>query len=137
LKASLPVRTWIASALVASSLMAALALAVPASAANPLTLKCTTSSGEPAADLKVDIANHRMSWDALNYKITHVTDRYITAIDTKLLNTNVGGEVWVLDRVNGKYKRALVVMGCPDPTCPNGPRLAALTYVGRCSQRKT
>src|SRR5580704_16307129 len=135
MKPSIPIRTWIASALVASSLIAA--LAVPASAATPLTLKCTTSNGEPAADLKVDIANHRMSWDALNYKITHVTSRYITAIDTKLLNTNVGGEVWVLDRVNGKYKRALVVMGCPDPTCPNGPRLAALTYVGRCSQRKT
>jgi hypothetical protein len=136
MKASVPIRTWIASVLIAgSSLMAA--LAAPASAANPVTLKCTTSNGEPAADLKVDIANHRMSWDALNYKITHVTDRYITAIDTKLLNANVGGEVWVLDRVNGKYKRALVVMGCPDPTCPNGPRLAALTYVGRCSIRKT
>jgi hypothetical protein len=135
MKASVPIRTWIASVLTAGSLMAA--VAVPASAANPITLKCTTSNGEPAADLKVDIANHRMSWDALNYKITHVTDRYITAIDTKLLNTNVGGEVWVLDRVNGKYKRALVVMGCPDPTCPNGPRLAALTYVGRCSIRKT
>jgi hypothetical protein len=135
MKASVPIRTWIASVLTAGSLMAA--VAVPASAANPITLKCTTSNGEPAADLKVDIANHRMSWDALNYKITHVTDRYITAIDTKLLNTNVGGEVWVLDRVNGKYKRALVVMGCPDPMCPNGPRLAALTYVGRCSIRKT
>jgi hypothetical protein len=135
MKPSIPIRTWIASALVASSLIAA--LAVPASAAHPVILKCTTSNGEPAADLKVDIANHRMSWDALNYKITHITDRYITAIDTKLLNANVGGEVWVLDRVNGKYKRALVVMGCPDPICSNGPRLAALTYVGRCSQRKT
>ena len=127
-------KTWIISPLIAGALI--LGVALPA-LANSQTLKCTTSAGEPAADLKVDIANHRMSWDALDYKITHVTDRYITAIDTKLLNTNVGGEVWVLDRLSGKYKRALVVMGCPEATCKDGPRLAALTYFGKCSPRKT
>ena len=127
-------KTWIISPLIAGALLLGVA---PPALANSQTLKCTTAAGEPAADLKVDIANHRMSWDALNYKITHVTDRYITAIDTKPLNTNVGGEVWVLDRLSGKYKRALVVMGCPEAACKDGPRLAVLTYFGKCSPRKT
>lgn len=101
--------------------------------AKPYVLKCTTDQGKAAADLTVDLDGKVMLWGGARYKITSETDRYITGMAA---NDNgvppVGGEVWVLDRVSGQYKRAVVGMYYRDGTPPAGPFWEAFTVSGRC-----
>ena len=110
--------------------VAVIALALPVVAyAKPITLKCTTSKGEPAADLE---AGH-MKWGTTNYTIINKSDRYISAY----LNTQpdeIGGEIWVLDRISGSYKRASVAMLMKgEEYSPESAVLEATTYYGRCN----
>lgn len=100
--------------------------------AKPVTLKCTTSTGEQAADLIVDVAAKRMTWGVRKYTIIQQNDRYISAY----LNSapdEVGGEIWVLDRVNGTYKRGSVAMLISSTAgAPERAALGATIYKGRC-----
>jgi hypothetical protein len=103
--------------------------------AKPYELKCTTDRGEPAADLTVDIDNMVMTWGTAlpNYTITKITDRYITAIENQhVVQTDVGSEIFVFDRVTGVYKRAAIAMFCNDSTCKTGSHLEVGTYFGKC-----
>lgn len=114
---------------------ASLLLTLTPAIAKPYLLKCTTKSGEPAADLIVDLERRVMTWGMAvpNYIITKITDRYITAIENEdVMASNVGGEVWVLGRVTGDYQRASVGMFCKDASCRTGFELEANTYFGRC-----
>jgi hypothetical protein len=104
------------------------------SAAEPLILKCTASDGQPIADLKIDLGTLEMSFGPYSYKITLVTERFITAAQIND-GVNVGGETWVLDRANGEYKRAAVSMMCVEPSCLNGSKLTASIYTGKCTPR--
>ena len=48
-----------------------------------------------------------MTWgENTKYDIFHVNDLYISAYQRK--NKNVGGEVWVINRITGNYKKAAV-----------------------------
>src|SRR5215472_6134906 len=109
-------------------------ISTPPAIANPYTLKCTTEYGDPAVDLTVDLDRRVMTWGTKDYTITNITDRYITAIENDALaGRNVGGEIWVLDRVTGDYKRAAVGMFCKEPPpCRTGTVLRAFTYFRRC-----
>jgi hypothetical protein len=100
--------------------------------AAPITLKCTDSSGQPAADLFVDSAAGVMRWGVIPYRITHQNDRYISAVQST--TNNVGGEIWVLDRVTGQYTRASVAMLATRfaGATPLDPHLEASTYSGTC-----
>ncbi|SRR6266571_2961083 len=103
--------------------------------ANPYVLKCIGENGSPVADLTVDIDQMVMSFGlAKNYIITKITDRYITAVENQhVVTTEVGSEVWVLDRVTGEYKRGGVAMLC-DYECKGGHKLTAYTYFGKCGR---
>jgi len=128
-------RIMLASAMAASLVVASVVISMSAAIANPYTLKCTTAAGEPAADLTVDLDRKVMTWgQSPNYRITKVTDRYITAIrnDDDVTPIDVGSEIWVLDRVTGDYKRASVEMFCKESSCRTGSVLQAATYFGRC-----
>ena len=100
--------------------------------AAPVTLKCTDVGGTPVADLTVDLARNRIWWGAGQYRIAHVSDRYISAYLEQ--PGTVGGEVWVLDRVTGNYKRGSVAMLMSLEEAREGGkgRLTATTYEGRC-----
>jgi hypothetical protein len=116
-------------------LLVLVALSVNTSAvAKPYVLKCMSDRGEPIADLTVDLDHMTMTWGwaSPNYIITKITDRYITALENQHVSaTEVGGEVWVLDRVTGQYKRSGVAMLCDDD-CKAGYKLTAYTYLGKC-----
>ena len=100
----------------------------------PSTLKCESSNGEKMVDLYVDLAAHSMTWSKNNYAITSVTDAWITGI-SQTKNNEIGGEVWVLDRSTGEFKRALVFMSCGMPCKgPSNTHLTAAVYTGRCSR---
>ena len=102
----------------------------------PVTFKCTTAEGYPAADLVVDLDDRTMLWATVQKYVIHaVDDRYISAYLTPR-QTEVGGEVWVLNRTNGDYVRATIGVTWPTPeSVGKGPgTLTASTYRGRCSR---
>jgi hypothetical protein len=76
--------------------------------AKPVTLSCVQADGAPAADLVVDVERGTMEWSLYRYRITSVTDRFITGVDAR--QGAVGGEVWVQDRVSGRYMRGGVAV---------------------------
>ena len=102
--------------------------------AKPYVLKCTTSDGQPSADLTIDLDQRVMTWGKTpSYIIIKITDRYITAIENQnVITTDVGDEIWVLDRVSGDYKRATIGMYCNDASCNTGKHLDVGKYFGRC-----
>jgi len=111
-------------------------LVVEVSAAAPVTFKCTTAEGVPAADIVVDIENRTLVWGSHEkYTIHAADDRYISAY---LKNQGqVGGEVWVLNRITGEYLLASVFVGWKSPEAirrKDPGRLTANTYSGKCSR---
>jgi hypothetical protein len=75
----------------ASLVVALVVISTPPAIANPYTLKCTADTGEPAADLTVDLDRKVMRWGMTNYRITKITDRYITAIENDdVIDRNLG-----------------------------------------------
>jgi hypothetical protein len=127
----------------AAILAAALLLSAAPVMAKPYVLNCTTSAGEPAGDLTVDLDQMIMMWGMAvpNYiitkitdHITKITDHYITAVpNEKVFSSDVGGELWVLDRVTGNYRRSNVGLFCKDNSCKGGNIvLNAFTYSGKC-----
>jgi hypothetical protein len=66
-------------------------LAVSEVNASPVTFKCTTIEGDPAADLVIDASKKIMVWGSgLKYVIHSIDDRYISAyLENK--NNDVGG----------------------------------------------
>ena len=121
-----------------STLLVLMALSGSVSAAaKPYVLKCTSSDGEPTADLTVDLDNMLMTWGwpRPNYIITKVKDRYITAIrDERVISSEAGGEIYVLDRVTGAYKIASIGMYCNNDSCQTGTHLGMGTYFGVCKK---
>jgi hypothetical protein len=116
------------------SVLVLLLAAVGTCGASPVTLKCFTESGTPAADITVDIDTKAMIWGSSHFEIRGVTERYITAIQPPSDTwEKVGGEVWVFDRETGDYLRAWVgftqrgVNGVMTPST-----LTTGTYHGRC-----
>ena len=100
--------------------------------AEPLTLKCTTEDGAPAADLVVDISKRTLSWAFYSYRIVSIDDRYISAYQEN--DKAVGGEVWVLNRTTGEYLRAGVgiFMTREESERKETGKLRANTYQGKC-----
>src|ERR1700757_3299498 len=84
--------------------------------ANAYVLKCTTVEGYPLVDMTIDLDSKVMKWGINNYIISDVTDEYITGLhsehDPRRSDNPVGGEVLVLNRLSGIYKRAWVGLFC-------------------------
>ena len=101
--------------------------------AAPVTLSCTLESGQPAADLIVDITARQMQWSVYRFRITTVTDRYITANQEQ--QNDVGGEIWVQDRVTGHFMRggvSIEASGVDKAGQLINPRLVPSTSTGYC-----
>jgi hypothetical protein len=104
-----------------------LVVAAPASA-EIIKLHCKTADGTPTPDLLIDLNSRRFEWGVFKYAITNVSDTYITGTE---IDTGIGGEIFVLDRVSGEVQRASVYMGCVDRNCRNS-KLTAGTFYGTC-----
>jgi hypothetical protein len=110
-----------------------LLLLANAATAAPVTLKCTDQSGQPAANLEVDVVATEMRWGVSQYRITQMDARYISGVQVTSPD-EVGGEIWVLDRVSGQYTRAAVGILATQfkDGRPVDPMLQAATYSGVC-----
>ncbi len=122
----------------AMALIAAFVISTTPVLAKPYVLKCTYDHDpEPLLDLIVDLDQMTMSWGmkSPNYIINKITDRYITAVrNEKVWNSDVGGEVWVIDRFTGAFKRTDVGLFCNNSACKGGSTvLRAYAYSGKCA----
>ena len=102
--------------------------------ADSVTLKCTTDTGVKAADLIIDLQNSKMHWAHYIYDIFYADDTYISAYRKP---TNLGGEVWVINRITGEYKRSAVDEFCATDCSPGDKQvLLSQTYGGRCTKQQ-
>ncbi len=119
-----------------ASLIVAILLTAGVAEAKPVTFKCTTAEGDPAADLVIDTENRTLVWGKYQkYEIHSMNDRYISAYLKS--QSEVGGEVWVFNRVTGDYLRASAFIGWDNPGAVkrNDPgKLTATTFRGKCSR---
>ena len=99
----------------------------------PYTLKCTLVEGYPPVDLVIDLDDRAMKLAASRYTVTNITEEYITGVENADTDPPVGGEIMVLNRFNGDYKRAWIGMFCKNgpPNC-GGTVLRAFTQSGKC-----
>lgn len=104
------------------------------SLAEPVVLKCVTSDGLDASDLTIDLEQKELRWGGTKYDIIHVNDKYISAYER--VGDNVGGEIWVIDRRSGEYKRGCVGMFFSKGETAKQARLKAITYSGRCVKQQ-
>jgi hypothetical protein len=106
--------------------------------AEPVVLKCVTSDGKDASDLAIDLGQKELRWGGthmpIKYDIIHVNDKYISAYERA--GDKVGGEIWVIDRRSGEYKRGFVGMLFGSGETAEQARLTATTFSGRCVKRQ-
>jgi len=104
--------------------------------AAPITFKCTTAEGDPAADLIVDTKARTLTWGGnQKYEIHSMSDRYISAYLKS--PSEVGGEVWVFNRITGEYLRASAYIGWENSEAikrKEAGKLTATTFQGKCTR---
>ena len=85
--------------------------------AEVIKLLCKYEGGtEFNIDLKIDLNKKVLEWARVlnSHEIVSVTESHITAIEFK---DPLGGEVLVLDRISGRYWRAMVANFCMGNGC--------------------
>ena len=107
-----------------------LLVAVGSAGAETIRLHCKTPDGIPTPDLLIDLDSRRLEWGVFRYAITNVSDTYITGVQ---IDAGIGGEIFVLDRVNGGVQRASVYLGCVEEICRHS-KLTARTFYGKCGR---
>lgn len=110
--------------------------------AEAIILKCRFVDGMPIADLTIDLDKGTFVFGHTPYTITQSSDEYITAFENVF--SEVGGEIFTINRITGEFKRALVgIFYTAEETedigadgRPKAPgRFDALIYTGRCGRK--
>ena len=101
-----------------------------------ITLICKTSTGESmGAPLVIDYSKNTARWGGPDlYEIKYKTDEWITLFQTDAYN-KIGGEIAVLNRLTGEYKRVAISDFCTDRTCVS-KKVSNSYYSGTCFQQK-
>jgi hypothetical protein len=103
-------------------------------AQNEITLLCKTSDGTSmATPLVINFARNTAKWGT-DYEILYKTDEWITLFERDNYN-KIGGELAVINRLNGEYKRVAISDFCTDATCKS-KRVTNANYYGVCYQQK-
>lgn len=105
-------------------------------AQNEIKLICKTSSGETMSPWIINFqkksANLGNHPDA--YEIIYMTDEWITMFQRDSWN-KIGGEIAVLNRLTGEYKRVAISDFCTDRSCQT-KKVSNGYYYGVCYQQK-
>ena len=115
-------------------IMFVLFMIVGSAFAESVVLKCTTSDGRDTVDLTIDLKKKELRWGPTKYFIININDKYISAY--KRTEDIVGGEIWVIDRRSGEYKRGLVGIMFSEGENPEQARLKAITSSGQCVKQQ-
>lgn len=120
-----------------ASLLATLCLlAINTVQAAPIKFQCTASDGGRVADLIVDIEKRSLTWaSGSKYTIHSINNQYISAYEN-IYSGEVGGEVWVLNRITGEYLRAATFIGWYSPEAAKSEpgKLTGNIYRGKYSK---
>lgn len=100
----------------------------------PVVLKCMTDTGQETVNLAIDLKSKTLKWGATTYDIIGVTDNYISAYQRPF--ADVGGEIWVINRNTGYYKRGSVGMTFSEGETEAQARLTGDVYSGRCVKQQ-
>jgi hypothetical protein len=108
-------------------------VAINSALTKPCTLKCTWVEGYPPVDLVIDLDDRAMKLGASRYTVINITEEYVTRIKDADTDLPISGELMILNRFNGDYKRAWIGMFCKNgpPNC-GGTVLRAFTQSGKC-----
>jgi len=104
-------------------------------------LKCHLSDGTPRADIVLDIESRQILQGTLPYKITKITDLYITAIQASVdIDAakddlgGLGGGVFVINRVTGVYIESGVDAFCESESSCGVRQVRSYTSEGLCKK---
>ena len=105
-------------------------------AQNEITLFCKTSNGiNMHKPLVINFAKNTANWGfPQTYEILYKTDEWITLFQ-KDTYKNIGGELAVINRLNGDYKRVAISDFCKDDLCKS-TSVSNGYYSGTCYQQK-
>jgi hypothetical protein len=105
-------------------------------AQNEITLFCKTSEGiSMTTPLVINFVKNTAKWGGPEtYEILYKTDEWITLFQ-KDTYKNIGGELAVINRLNGDYKRVAIADFCKDELCKS-TRVSNGYYSGTCFQQK-
>ena len=105
-------------------------------AQNEITLLCKTTEGlSVKSPLVINFANNtakRIGFET--YEILYKTDEWVTLFQRDSYN-KIGGEIAVINRLNGEYKRVGISDFCSDELCKS-KRVSNGYYSGICYQQK-
>ena len=99
--------------------------------AETINLKCKVNETNSSINAKVNIDEGFMEFGWIKYDITSVTDEYITGFQTE----DVGGDIWVLNRIDGNYLRSFNWITCVDNNCEKKRELDAGIFSGNCNKK--
>ena len=100
-----------------------------------ITLFCKNSNGIKMSPLVINFEKNTASWGRPNnYEILYKTDEWITLFQ-KDTYKNIGGELAVINRLNGEYKRVAISDFCQDELCKS-TSVSNGYYFGTCLQQK-
>ena len=105
-------------------------------AQSEVKLICKTSSGEAMATWIINFEKNtaKLGMHPELYDIAYKTDEWITMFQKDSYN-QIGGEIAILNRLTGEYKRVAISNFCTDMTCQS-KRVSNAYYTGNCHQQK-
>ena len=96
-----------------------------------ITLFCKNSNGIKMSPLVINFEKNTAKWGhPENYEILYKTDEWITLFQ-KDNYKKIGGELAVINRLNGEYKRVAISDFCQDELCKS-TRVSNGYYSGTC-----
>ena len=90
--------------------------------AETVNLNCKVNESNSNVNAKINIDEGFMEFGWIKYNITSVTETYITGIHIDE-DDNVGGDIWVLNRIEGTYLRSYNWLTCVDDNCKKKKQL--------------
>ena len=102
--------------------------------AETVNLKCKVNESNSNVNAKINIDEGFMEFGWIKYNITSVTETYITGIYIEE-DDNVGGDIWVLNRIEGTYLRSYNWLSCVDDNCKKKRQLSSGVYSGSCKKK--
>ena len=101
-----------------------------------ITLICKTNDGiTHGKPLIIDYTKNSAVWGSPDlYEIKYKTDEWLTLVRGDAYN-KIGGEIALINRLTGEYKRVNIGTFCVDSTCTS-QKVNNAYYFGTCFQQK-
>ena len=104
--------------------------------AQPTTLKCKSDAGFwYQADIKLNILERTFSHGVFKFDIVSLNEKFLTMIQNNV-ERNVGGSIFVLNRITGDYQQTQIGYSCNGATHKDCQEIATDSDAGRCIKQQ-